>query len=159
MPQVAKSPRARLRQALEKRLQEHESIVLRQALEGLVALDYGEVREMFAPGSKNWSKLGTKPYTLRKLQMEALGFADLLIANKFQGEEAAIRTVAEAYGQKADTFRGWRKRLGKTTDPLMKSFRAEIAKLDWDEVHVLSHLKKTGAQYQTQEKVAFQAKK
>jgi|ERR1700730_763357 hypothetical protein len=120
--------------------------LLTQAAEGLVALDYGEAQPIYAPGSTSGAKDGTKPYTLRKLRMRALGYADLLIANNYKGEEAVIRTVANAYGQKANTFRQWRKnpRLGKTTDPLMKSFREDIAKLSWDEAKILVELKKAG---------------
>jgi hypothetical protein len=103
----------------------------------------------------------TKPYTLRKLRMQALGFADLLIKNKYKGEAAAIRTVANAYGQHADAFRAWRKnkRLGKTTDQLMKSFREEVATLDWDEIHILDELTRAGAKYQEEQHLAHKSKK
>ena len=90
---------------------------------------------MFVPGNKNGSHDGTRPYTIRKLQMRALGYADLLIANNYKGKGIVIRTVATAYGPKGDAFRGWRKskRLGKTTDQRMKSYREEVANLNWDE--------------------------
>ena len=133
--------------------------LLRQSIEGLRALKYGESQPMFAPGPKLGSKDGSKPYTLRKLKMKALGFADLLIANKYEGEEAAIRKVASAYGQKADAFRGWRKRLGKTDDKLMNSFRKKISKLAWDKDHVLGELQKAGAKYLAEKKLAFKSKK
>jgi len=89
--------------------------------------------------------------------MRALGFADLLIANKFK---PAIRTVAEAYGLSAAAFRAWRKhkQLAKTTDPLMKSFRAEIAKLEWNEPEILEKLKYAGANYRTEKKFAHKDK-
>jgi hypothetical protein len=135
--------------------------LLRQAVEGLVALDYGESQLMFEPGDRKGSHDGTRPYTIRKLQMQALGFADLLIANKYNGDPAAIRTVASAYGQKADTLRGWRKskRLGKTTDRRMKAFRQNIAKLEWDESHILDELAAAGAHFLMMKKLAHISKK
>jgi hypothetical protein len=120
----------------------------------LVALNYGEVWPIFAPGSKANSKDGTKPYTLRKLRMKALGYTDLLMNNNYKGEATAIRIVAEAYGQKANTYRAWRKKLGKTTDGVMKSFREEVANLDWNENHVLAELKKDGKKYLEEQKEA-----
>jgi hypothetical protein len=129
-------------------------------VEGLLALNYGESQPMFALSSKNGAKDGTKPYTLRKLRMKALGFADLLIAKKYKKEDAAaIRTVAAAYGQKADTFRAWRKRLGKATDVHMMSFREEIStKRAWDEAQVLAELNKAGTEYVQQKQLAHQSK-
>jgi hypothetical protein len=133
-------PRTRLRKFLEEQLkliEKDESSqsnvlkpLLRTAVEGLVALDYGESQPMFLPSAKKRSHDGTRPYTLRKLRMQALGFADLLIVNKYKGAEPPIRTVANAYGQKAPTYRAWRKNDGKTTDPRMKLFREEVKKLD-----------------------------
>jgi hypothetical protein len=134
--------------------------VLNEAVESLIALGYGEAQPIFAPAPKKKSWYGTKPYTLKKLQMMALGFADLLIKKKYKGEHAAIRTVAQAFGIKADRLRGWRKsdRLGKTTDPSMKSFREKIAQLDWSEAAVLVELKKTGAEYTQQNALAHKQK-
>lgn len=134
--------------------------MLRNAVEGLRALDYGESQPMFAPSPKKGVHGGTKPYTLRKLRMQALGYADLLIAKKYRGDEPANRTVAGAYGEKTDAFRSWKKRksLGKTTDPLMKSFREDVAKLDWDENHILDELKAAGAKYQEEKKLAHKFK-
>jgi hypothetical protein len=136
--------------------------LLEQAAEGLRALDYGEVQSIFVPDDKKGSKDGTKPYTLRKLRMKALGFADLLIAKNYEGDEPAIRTVAGAYGEQAAAFRKWRIRpkLGKTTDSLMKSFREEIStKHDWDEVRVIAELKKAGETYKREKKrAAYQSK-
>jgi hypothetical protein len=72
MALIAK-PRVRLRQYLEKRLIEDQSTgfapLLRQALEGLQALRFGEVQAIFAPDDKQGAKDGTKPYTLRRLRM------------------------------------------------------------------------------------------
>jgi hypothetical protein len=147
MPIIVLSPRGKLRNLLRKQSlsltdDSPESVNLRNFLkgaeEGLVALNYGEVWPIFAPRSKADSKDGAKPYTLRKLRMKALGYANLLISNKYKGEATTIRTVAEAYGQKANTFRAWRKKLGKTADAVMKSFREEVANLDWNENHVLA---------------------
>jgi hypothetical protein len=155
------SPRTELRQFLEKQLALIENSefpqstglesLLQQAVEGLRALDYGEVHALFAPGKKKGG------YTLRKLRMRALGFADLLIAKKYKGEDdPAIRTVADAYGEKADVFRKWRTRsklLGKTTDPLMKSFRTEIStRHDWDKARALAELTKAGETYKQKTK-------
>jgi hypothetical protein len=172
MPFVPKpeAPRTMVRSFLEKLLiKNNESLqsvvddfepLIRQTAEGLTALDYGEVQDMFTPGDKKGAKDGTKPYTLRKLQMRALGFADLLIARKYK---PAIRTVANAFGVKAATFRKWRNnnpRLGKTTDSLMKSFREEIStKRDWDEAQVLAELKAAGELYKQEKKLAHQLKK
>jgi hypothetical protein len=145
MPVIVLSPRSKLRNFLRKQSlsltdDSPESVNLRNLLEraeeGLVALNYGEVWPIFAPRSKADSKDGTKPYTLRKLRMKALGYADLLISNKYKGETTVIRTVAGAYGQKANTFKAWRQKLGKTTDALMKSFREEVVNLDWNKNHV-----------------------
>jgi hypothetical protein len=41
----------------------------------------------------------------------------------------------------------------------MQSFRAEIAKLAWDEGQVLSALKEAGATYLTEKKLAHKSKK
>src|SRR6266536_527397 len=56
--------------------------LLISALEGLKALDYGEVQDIFGPRKTTAKGYGTKPYTLRKLRMRALGIADLLIAKQ-----------------------------------------------------------------------------
>ena len=94
MPVVVLKPRTRLSKFLEGQLKLMERSkssqgnvlkpLLRQAVEGLVALDYGESQPMFVAGDRNGSHDGTRPYTLRKLQMQALGFADLLIANNYK---------------------------------------------------------------------------
>src|SRR5262249_14909415 len=132
--------------------------LLRTAIEGLIALDYGETQPMFKPEDRKGSHDGTLPYTIRKLKMQALGFADLLKDNNYK---PAIRTVAGAYGTKADAFRGWRKdkRLGKTADPLMKSFREAIAKRDWNESQILDELQKAGKYYLAQKKIAKKSNK
>jgi hypothetical protein len=129
--------------------------LLRQAVEGLVALDYGEVQTIVAPAKKRTRGYGTKPYTLRRLRMKAIGFADLLIAK--EGEGPINRKIAEAFGIKADRFRGWKKSptLGKTNDRRMQSFRREISqKIDWDEKRVMAELAETAAEYKLQEKLA-----
>lgn len=90
--------------------------------------------------------------------MRALGFADLLKANNFK---PAISTVAEAYGLRTGTYAAWRKdkKLAKTTDPLMKSFRAEISNLEWKEAEIFKKLKYAGADYRAQKKFAHKNKK
>jgi hypothetical protein len=163
MPIVVPTPRRRLREFLESQLKALEKNgspqvpLLRLAVEGLVALGYGEAQQMFMPGDKNRSH-GMRPYSIRKLQMQALGFADLLITNKYK---PADRTVAEAYGVEAGTFRKWKrnKRLGKTTDPLMKSFREKTATIVWDEPQVRERLKRAGRDFQAEKKLAFKKKK
>ena len=164
-------PRTRLRKFLEnelKSLKNNSSSegarlqqLLRQAIEGLVALEYGESQSIFRARSKNGAHDGTRPYTLRKLRMQALGFADLLIKNKYKGKSPAIDTVASAFGVHADAFRVWRKntRLGRTTDPVLKSFRAEIAGQEWDQVSVLAQLMKAGERYQEVQHLAHKSKK
>ena len=150
-----------LRSALRRLLegQQPQAPLLRLAIEGLVALNYGETQPIFTPDDRQGSHDGTRPYTIRKLRMQALGFADLLIANNYK--PAPIRTVASAYGETAAAFRGWRKhkRLGKTTDPLMKSFRDAMKKLDWDESQILDKLKKAGKNYRDEKKLAHKSKK
>jgi hypothetical protein len=135
-----------------------EAALIRVAIEGLIALNYGEARGMFEPSGKKGSHDGTRPYTIRKLKMQALGFGDLLIAKKYT---PAIKTVADAYGETAENIAAWRKdkRLAKTTDPLMKSFREGIAKLEWDEAQILERLKRAGATYRTEKKIACKNKK
>jgi hypothetical protein len=75
--------------------------------------------------------------------------------------EPADRTVAEAYRVEAGTFRKWKsnKRLGKTTDPLMKSFREKTATIVWDEPQVLERLKRAGRDFRAEKKLAFINKK
>jgi hypothetical protein len=133
--------------------------LLQQAVEGLVALRYGEVQAIFAPSDRKGSKDGTKPYTLRVLRMKALGFADLLISKDYKGH--VIRTIGGAYGEKAGTVRKWRlsKRLGKTSDLWMRHFSEEISKQHWDEAHVIDELKTTGARYKQEKKLAHKSKK
>jgi hypothetical protein len=167
MPLVIITPRDKLRNFLEGQLKligkskSSEWDVLRRAVEGLVALDYGESQPMFVPGDRKGSHDGTRPYTLRKLQMQALGYADLLIKHKYKGEHAAIRTVAHAYKQSANTFRGWRKskRLGMTRDLLMQSYRKEVAERDWDETHILDELEAAGNKFREVKKLAHKSKK
>ena len=69
MPVVVLKPRTRLRKFLEGQLELMEKSkssegnvlkpLLRQAVEGLVALDYGESQPMFVPGDRNGSHDGT----------------------------------------------------------------------------------------------------
>jgi hypothetical protein len=165
MPVILK-PRHKLCQFLKKQIDSvtrdsYLKNVLQQAIEGLVALGYGESQLIFSPDGKNGSHDGTKPYTLRKLRMQAIGFADLLIANNYKGKRPPIHTVANAYGENVDAFIAWRKskRLGKTNDPLMKSFREAIGKLPFDEAAVLSRLQEAGAFYKKQKKLAHKSKK
>jgi hypothetical protein len=158
------TPRKKFRILLENQLKlietsdSPEGRLLRVAIEGLVALNYGEAQPIYKPSDRKGSHDGTRPYTIRKLKMQALGFVDLLIANDYK---PAIHTVATAYGETADALIGWRKdkRLGKTPDPLMKSFREKTANLAWDETHILQMLKGAGNEYRTQKRLAFKHKK
>jgi hypothetical protein len=165
---LVKNPirRERLRIFLENLLKENSEALqaknlkplIQQAVEGLAALDYGEVHALFARGKKRGG------YTLRKLRMQALGFADLLIPKNAKGDDdPAIRTVADAYGEHAPAFRKWRTRskvLGKTADPLMNSFRTEIAtRHDWGKTRALAELKKAGETYQKLKKLSDESKK
>jgi hypothetical protein len=156
------SPRTRLRKYLEGQLKLMEKSefsqrpLLQEVIEGLVALDYGESQPMFtcgekklAPDNSKWND-GLKPYTLRKLRMEALGFIDLLKMHKYKGDEPSIRTVAEAYGEHAASVKGWRKKDGKTSDALMQSYRKQIASMPWSQEKVLDRLKQVGGQYGVQ---------
>jgi hypothetical protein len=150
------TPRAQFRIFLENQLKmmqgsnSPQASLLRVAIEGLVALNYGETQPIFRPSDIKGSH-GTRPYTIRKLKMQALGFAVLLKANHYK---PTIHTVATAYGETADVFTSWRKdkRLGKTTDTVMKSFRDEIANLAWDQAHILKLLKEAGSEYRWQKK-------
>jgi hypothetical protein len=126
-----------------------------QALQELRALDYGETQTLFAPEKTKARGYGSKPYTLRILRMKALGFADLLIAKKFQPEEGVLRFVANRLNEYAATFRKWRTEnqyLGKTTDEHIKSFRQDVAnKTEWDIPHILAELDKLATHYLTQQ--------
>jgi hypothetical protein len=164
MPIPIDAPRKKLRILLEKQLKlmetsnSPEARLLRQAIEGLVALNYGEAQAIYTPSDRKGSHDGSRPYTIKKLKMQALGLVDLLIDN---GYKPAIHTVATAYGETDDAITGWRKHkgLGKTTDPLMKSFREKTANLAWDETHILEMLKGEGNRYRTQKNIAFKHKK
>ncbi|MGP0084865.1 MAG: hypothetical protein ACLP0B_14720 [Steroidobacteraceae bacterium] len=160
MPIFIHPHRVRLRMLLQRQLKlmhktdTSQAQLLQEAIEGLMALEYGEALSIFTPGDRRGSHDGTRPYTLRKLKMQALGFADLLIANKYK---KAIHTVAAAFGEEEDTFIGWRKskRLAKTADSLMKSFRERVAKLNWNETEILNQLKQAGKDYRVQKKLAW----
>jgi hypothetical protein len=91
----------------------------------------------------------------------AHNYKGLIVANNYKGKGTAIRTVATAYRLSFDAFRGWRKskRLGKTTDQLMKSFREDVAKLDWDKSHILNELTAARAKYLKEKKLAHKSKK
>jgi hypothetical protein len=90
--------------------------------------------------------------------MKALGFADLLIANKYK---PAISTVATAYGETEEAYHSWKmgKRLGKTTDARIRSFKTNVVKLSWNEPHILAELKRVGQKYQAEKKIKFKNKK
>jgi hypothetical protein len=157
MPIVSKPgvvARKRLRMILENELvsianketsgeSEALRLLLLEAVEGLVALSYGETQPIFER-IKTKDK-GRKPYTAKKLRMTALGFVDLLRAKGYTAWKAYI-TVARAYGVSDDAIKSWQKQknLGKTSDPWLQSIRDKIGKNKdaWDEDRVRLELKR-----------------
>jgi len=129
--------------------------LLRQAEDALAALDYGEVQSIFAPAGKKGSKDGTKPYTLRKLRMMALGFIDLLKTKGYL-EKTARRMVAAAHGESPEVVKKWKqsKMLGKTHDTRMQLFRQKIKKSNWEKDRVLKELNETGEHFKLEKKLA-----
>jgi len=135
-------------------------VLLREAEEAVAALDYGEVQTMFAPAGKKGSKDGTKPYTLRKLRMMALGFIDLLETKGYL-EKAARRMVAKAHGESVEVVKKWKqsKTLGKNRDARMQSFKQKIKASNWDKDRVLKELDEVGGKFKSEKKLAHKSKK
>jgi len=117
--------------------------MLKQAIEGLVALEHGEVQPILAPVKTN--DHGVTPFSAKKYRMMAAGFCDLLRKKGYQGKNAESK-VSLAYGGVSDsTLDSW-KNLSK--DPSLKSFREEIAKSEhWDEHQLMTKLKEAGNFY------------
>jgi hypothetical protein len=118
---------------------------LREAQEGLHALDYGEVHPILAP--KKTNDKGATPYSAKKFRMIALGFVDLLRKKGYKAGKARAK-VGIAYGVGRSTIKDWRKKLGKTGDFWMQQFRKEIAdSTDWDDLRVLEELSEAAKKY------------
>jgi hypothetical protein len=92
--------------------------------------------------------------------MIALGFIDLLETKEYP-EKAARRDVAMAHGESPAVVKKWKqnKRLGKTRDTRMQSFRQKIKKSNWDIDRVLQELKEAGEHFKLEKKLAFRSKK
>jgi hypothetical protein len=118
---------------------------LRQALEGLHALDYGEAQPIFAP--RETKSKGATPYSAKKYRMIALGFVELLCAKGYKAGKAKAK-VAKAYNVGRATIKSWQKDPGKSSDPWIQSFRKEIAdSTDWDDHRVSEKLSEAAKQY------------
>ncbi len=84
--------------------------LLHQAIDGLDALDRGEVQEIFSPApTRAW---GTMPATVKRYQFKALGYITLLHEMGWKVKEAT-KAVAEAYSETTDVVTQWRKTLKK----------------------------------------------
>jgi hypothetical protein len=133
---------------------------LREALEGLHALRYGEAMPIFAP--RKTKGHGVTPYSALKYRMKALGFVDLF-RNKGFLVGRAKEWVAAAYGVSVETIKDWGQDPGKNPDPWMQRFRKEIAgSTDWDENRIREALSQAAKQYalaNKKKKVTKQGKK
>src|SRR5262249_16787673 len=120
---------------------------LRDALEGLHALSYGEVQPIFAP--RKTDDQGVTPYSVRKFRIIAVGFVDLLCKKGMKSGKARAK-VAAAYCLGRADIKSWEhdKDIGKTQDPWMKSFKQKIANsTEWDEVQLNQELAQAGASF------------
>jgi hypothetical protein len=164
VPKPGVMGRKRLRQFLENKLISIENnetspeiealrMLLREAVEGLVALSYGETQPIFER-IKTKDK-GSKPYTAKKLRMTALGFVDLLRAKGYTASKAYF-AVARAYKVSEDAIKSWQKQknLGKTSDPWLQSIRDKIGKNKdaWDEDRVWLELERARFVYKLAKK-------
>ncbi len=133
---------------------------------------------------------GSKPYTLAKLRSRAAGFVDLLIKlnkgkpkgkgkikgkgkgkgkDKDKDEHKSIHIVADAFGITSDRLKKWRipKEGSKFFEPLMTSYRREIARLKMSENQtpeefldcIMHELTNVGAKYIAESKLAHEKKK
>jgi hypothetical protein len=118
---------------------------LREALEGLHALDYGEAQPIFTP--KKTSEHGVTPYLAKKFQMKAVGFVDLLQKKGYKAGKAQAR-VAGFYGVSVETIKGWQQDPGKISDSWMQEFKKEIAdSADWSHKRVREELSEAAKKY------------
>jgi len=106
--------RARLEEGVEAPPHNYELRLrlLNRAIQGLDALDYGEVQPMFAPsGEHRW---GTQPFKARNLQTAAVGHVSVLQEMGLSVKDA-IEKVAEryGYGNTPSTVTKWRKEAAK----------------------------------------------
>jgi len=130
--------------------------LLRQAVEGLDALSYGQTPPIFEKTTqKHW---GVEPYTARNLRLKAVGFVALLHAKEYTVGKAK-HAVARAYGRSTSAIEAWRKdqALGKTASPGLQSIMQKITrcKSTWNEGRALKELKKAGNEF----KLAMKKKK
>jgi hypothetical protein len=133
---------------------------LREALEGLHALGYGEATPIFTP--RKTSGHGVTPYSALKYRMKAVGFVDLY-HNKGYLVGKAKATVAHAYGVSVETIKDWEQDPGKNPDPWMQRFRKEIAdSTDWSHTRIREALSEAAKRYvvaNKKKKVVKQEKK
>jgi hypothetical protein len=130
---------------------------LREALEGLHALEYGEAQPIFTP--RETKSKGATPYSAMKSRMIALGLVDLLRTKGYKAGKARAK-VAIAYGVGRATIKGWRKGLDKSGDPWMQNFRKAIAgSTDWDDQRVTEELLEAAKNYVIANKKKKQEKK
>jgi hypothetical protein len=161
---VVPNARTRLRHFLQKQLLAIEGksspeamvvvALLRQAVEGLDALSYGQTTPIFAKTTqKHW---GVEPYTARNLRLKAVGFVAHLHAKGYTVGKAR-HAVARAYGRSTSAIEAWQKdqALGKTTNPDLQSIMKKITKAAWNEDRALKELKKAGNEF----KLAMKKKK
>jgi len=117
----------------------HEGLALEsllsEAVEGLDALNLGEIPAIFAPAKvkERW----LKPATIRYFKLRALGYVALL-RELGRSPESAIAEVADAYNVSEDTIRKWKKTLDKDRSPETMRIKREprlvylsAKKLNW----------------------------
>jgi hypothetical protein len=101
-----------------------DSLILKTAMEGLEALDHGEIPPIFSP-SKTTAK-GSAPYRVKKYRAVALGFVDLLHARGSKKSDAR-ETVGNAYCVSSDALVKWAKQLKLPKNKDVGKFRKQIA--------------------------------
>ena len=87
--------------------------VLEEATEGLEALDFGEVPDLFAPIATK--RKGRHPRTAEHFRQVAYGFIEILLLHGYEVKKA-LNAVAKAYfGERAnaEAIKQWRKRIKK----------------------------------------------
>jgi len=118
---------------------------LREALEGLHALGYGEAMPIFTPRKTN--DHGATPYSALKFRMKAVGFVDLLCKKGYKAGIAQAK-VAGAYGVSGETIKDWQQDPGKIGDSWMQNFRKKIANsTDWSHRRVRDELTDAAKKY------------
>ena len=92
--------------------------VLREAIEGLYALDQGEVRPIFKKAST--TTRGAYPATLQHCRRQAVTYVKILNQKCGLKVHKAKEQVAEAYGITIDNLDIWRKNLKPLVPPSLK---------------------------------------